>query len=294
MDFVDYPSFPILARPDCSPTSDVFSYQDVMDRAYVADSYATSPDHSLAGFSDQHAYFDRPISSVEPSRSLVGFPISTPPEVHREAQLKVPFNPAFNQSTFSHAEQFPPSFSFNNTATNPIDFNLSPFSPHSSTPSLCGDAPQSARALSSPSPSPPPAVKRESADDDFVPNDSKPPQRKRGRPRLDRTTSSTSTSTASSTKSPRTHRLPHNQVERKYREGLNAELDRLRRAVPTLPQCDSGSLASQPRPSKAMILAGAIDYIKRLEKERDAFQLEADQLRMGSTTTAGEPQWEAQ
>src|SRR3712207_8387256 len=45
-----------------------------------------------------------------------------------------------------------------------------------------------------------------------------------------------------------TGRLPHNQVERKYREGLNAELERLRRAVPTLPQSDEAGAMGQPKP----------------------------------------------
>lgn len=79
---------------------------------------------------------------------------------------------------------------------------------------------------------------------------------------------------ASSTHVPKCHkdalisRIPHNAVERKYREGLNAALKRLRRAVPTLPQERQEDKIGTPRLSKSMIIAGAIDYIERLESEK--------------------------
>ncbi|XPS94752.1 hypothetical protein M3J09_004055 [Ascochyta lentis] len=104
------------------------------------------------------------------------------------------------------------------------------------------------------------------------------PQRKRGRPRLDRTETISSTSSPSS-KSQKTGRLPHNQVERKYREGLNAELERLRRAVPSLPQSDEAGAMGQPKPSKATVLASAIEYIRKIEAERDMLKVENERLR---------------
>lgn len=63
-------------------------------------------------------------------------------------------------------------------------------------------------------------------------------------------------------------RLPHTAVERKYREGLNAALERLRQAVPTLPQRRQRDGIGTPRPSKSMIIAGAVKYIERLESEK--------------------------
>jgi hypothetical protein len=75
--------------------------------------------------------------------------------------------------------------------------------------------------------------------------------------------------------------LPHNQVERKYREGLNSELERLRRAVPTLPHSEDGGIMGQPKPSKAMVLSSAIDYIRSIEKERDALRAENETLKQG-------------
>ncbi|KAF2141275.1 uncharacterized protein K452DRAFT_287984 [Aplosporella prunicola CBS 121167] len=86
-------------------------------------------------------------------------------------------------------------------------------------------------------------------------------------------------------------RQPHNQVEKKYREGLNTELERLRRAVRTLPQPqprrrsstssddEYGYSAAAPKPSKAAVLAGAVEYIRYLEAEHERLISENEQLR---------------
>jgi hypothetical protein len=100
-------------------------------------------------------------------------------------------------------------------------------------------------------------------------------RRKRGRPRLDRTPSASAD--ASHTRR-RSTCLPHKQVERKYREGLNMEFERLRRAVPTLPQSVDANVMGAAKPSKGMVLAAAIDYIKRIERERDAALDEVERL----------------
>jgi hypothetical protein len=72
-------------------------------------------------------------------------------------------------------------------------------------------------------------------------------------------------------------RLPHNQVERKYRESLNTQLESLRRVVPSLQQnqrgCDGADMEDLPtpsKPSKAVILASATAYIKQMEKDKKA------------------------
>jgi hypothetical protein len=72
--------------------------------------------------------------------------------------------------------------------------------------------------------------------------------------------------------------MPHTEVERKYREKLNMELERLRRAVPILPQSDAADVTGAAKPSKGMVLAVAIDYIKELERERDAAVEEVERL----------------
>ncbi|EOA91306.1 hypothetical protein ACJQWK_03714 [Exserohilum turcicum] len=81
-------------------------------------------------------------------------------------------------------------------------------------------------------------------------------------------------------------RLPHNQVERKYRESLNTQLDSLKRVVPSLQQnpraCDSADIEDLPapsKPSKAVILASATAYIKQMEKEKKSLADENQLLR---------------
>ncbi|EUC40876.1 hypothetical protein COCMIDRAFT_107638 [Bipolaris oryzae ATCC 44560] len=112
-------------------------------------------------------------------------------------------------------------------------------------------------------------------DDEFA---QKQAQRKRGRPRLDRGALTATERTATS-RNARCQRLPHNQVERKYREGLNAELEKLRRAVPTLTQHNPTDMTTLPRPSKATVLACAVEYIKKVEIERDFLRVENETLR---------------
>lgn len=81
-------------------------------------------------------------------------------------------------------------------------------------------------------------------------------------------------------------RLPHNQVERKYRESLNTQLESLRRVVPSLQQnqraCDSADIEDLPtpsKPSKAVILASATAYIKQMEKDKKGLQDENQLLK---------------
>lgn len=103
----------------------------------------------------------------------------------------------------------------------------------------------------------------------------KPPPRKRGRPRLYRPASDPA---PMANTRPRSQCMPHTEVERKYREKLNMELERLRRAVPTLPQNDSNDSMGATKPSKSMVLAVAIDYIKELERQRDEAIEEVERL----------------
>jgi hypothetical protein len=81
-------------------------------------------------------------------------------------------------------------------------------------------------------------------------------------------------------------RLPHNQVERKYRESLNTQLESLRRVVPSLQQnqgtCDGADIEDLPtpsKPSKAVILASATAYIKQQEKDKKSLADENHLLR---------------
>jgi hypothetical protein len=98
----------------------------------------------------------------------------------------------------------------------------------------------------------------------------KPQKARRGRPRLNSTTSS----------KPATNvRVPHKEVERKYRDGLNTIMERLRMSVPSTARWEGD--CSDPfnlKPSKAMVLASAIDYIKAVEEERDMLVLEIESI----------------
>ncbi|KAF2717825.1 hypothetical protein K431DRAFT_306633 [Polychaeton citri CBS 116435] len=85
-------------------------------------------------------------------------------------------------------------------------------------------------------------------------------------------------------------RIPHTAVERRYRENLNAHLDRLRQAVPALAaRRSSGSsrvdapatttTAEGVKPSKCEILSGAIEHIGALDRENDTLKAEVQALR---------------
>lgn len=295
MDYSNRNSYPLVANTDYSPTNDAFTYPDNMDKAYIADSYTSRPDYTFDSFFDADAFFERPVSSIEANYAQKDQPLfnTTLPTATSNTNLNswsnidsAPYNRAGNANT-----------AFSNDVTfSPNSFEASCISRQNSspTPSLCGDGPQPAEpsepaAAASPSLSPR-SLKRESPSDAELNEEPAPkrPLRKRGRPRLDRTASmcesnisspaSSSTCKAQGNGRP-SHRLPHNQVERKYREGLNNELERLRKAVPTLPQGEEGIAMGTPKPSKAMVLAGAIEYIKRLERERDGLVDENDRLR---------------
>jgi hypothetical protein len=275
----------MVANTDYSPSTETFPYPDTFDKVYLADGYTSQSGWSLDRF------FDQPVSSIE-QQPLSGFIQSSKGQSGFHPVTESP-NLFYPSAPFKNMQPY----SSNLPTFNPMDMQpTTPDQRHSSpTPSLCGDgAPLSPRNL-----------KRESCDESEE-STPKRPQRKRARPRLDRTDSITSTisaaSAASSHKSQSasaaraSHRLPHNQVERKYREGLNAELERLRRTVPTLPQCDEsgagGGVMGQPKPSKAMVLAGAIEYIRRIERERDDAVTECRDLRRRLAGPGNDDQWE--
>jgi hypothetical protein len=88
-------------------------------------------------------------------------------------------------------------------------------------------------------------------------------------------------------------RVPHNQVEKKYRENVNAQLDALRRVVPSQNQTgfdgldmeDLGSASAAGRqPSKAAVLSSATAYIRQLEKDNARMLEEMDALKVQNRT----------
>jgi hypothetical protein len=99
--------------------------------------------------------------------------------------------------------------------------------------------------------------------------------RKPGQSKLDPIARSAS---GASTEGQCTTSIPHNMVERKYRDGLNAQLERLRKAVPALLQSGDGDDTSQPKPSKSMVIAAAINHIETVTLERDMLQDENNKI----------------
>ena len=65
-------------------------------------------------------------------------------------------------------------------------------------------------------------------------------------------------------------RIPHTAVERRYRENLNSQLERLRHAVPHVQAAQrrrASDINDPMKPSKCEVLVGALEYIKKLESE---------------------------
>ena len=81
---------------------------------------------------------------------------------------------------------------------------------------------------------------------------------------------------------PSSRAAAHNLVERKYRDSLNTELERLRHAIPLIRHLDTDTPAGRPRSSKATVLAMATDYIKKLEAVIESLKDEIKMLQADS------------
>ncbi|KAH7398712.1 hypothetical protein DE146DRAFT_632285 [Phaeosphaeria sp. MPI-PUGE-AT-0046c] len=275
-------NYPKVFNPDYSPPQDLVPYQEPFEKTYLSNNRDTYPDYPLSTWFDTDSFFDQPLDSIEmrPSGShYKSTPNPTLPATGIAATDNQPghtqafYQPDVMQSSYAQGYSLDPAFIASTEAA-----PFSPITQSSRTSSLCGDLQEQAY---SPSLSPQ-IIKRESplptgaSEEQTTP---KRPQRKRGRPRLDGLETEIQASSSSSGKFQKTRRLPHNQVERKYREGLNSELERLRKAVPALAHGEDGMSMGQPKPSKAVILSSAIEYIRKIESERDALKEEVERLK---------------
>ena len=275
-----------------SPPTDTMPYSNYFDNPYLSDVFNPGPDYTLNTFFDSDTFFDQPLTASVESASRISSKAqgrmapkapgsAIPPTVNQHS-----FPHTFAQPQYAQYAQYRGGYSIRPTppqAGEPGSFSpittATTTTATSQSSSHCGDVPHQAV---SPSLSPH-MLKRESPSSPASASESstpKRPTRKRGRPKMDRkSTDGQSVATSPTSKSQSSRRQPHNQVERKYREGLNSELERLRKAVPTLRQSDGAGAIGQPKPSKATILSSAIEYIQTIEKERDALKQELEQLR---------------
>lgn len=88
-------------------------------------------------------------------------------------------------------------------------------------------------------------------------------------------------------------RIPHTAVERRYRENLNAHLDKLRLTVPAFARRGSGGGGIEiggakagehgesggVKPSKCEVLTGAIEHIGALDRENKGLRGEVERLK---------------
>jgi hypothetical protein len=283
MDFSpDFASYEAVTETNFSPTDELFTYPVAVDESHLPEPYTMSP---AASFYDRDSYFTLPFSAMEND--------TVSPGEHEHAQAGRPIPPATASTAAYFPPRPPPSPTFHSTSLGQLEpsvsvfsfgTSLSPRSQHYRSPSISDENPQQLHPSNSQDQSGCPSLKREPSVEDATSNTRLPScLRKRGRPRLSQTNNMTSTSTVSTdnSSSTKSRRQPHNQVERKYRENLNAELERLRLAIPAVPlkSAVDGGVVAQPKPSKAMVLAGAIEYIERLEMERNEYKAECERLR---------------
>lgn len=286
-------NYPKVFDPDYSPPRRLVSYQEPFEKTYLPRNSDVSEDYPLSTWFDTDTFFDQPLASIEMRPSGTPYKSTHNPTLpatgiastdDQSGYSQAFYQPDFMQSTYAQGYSLDPAFIASTEAA-----PFSPITQSSRTSSLCGDAQDQ---IYSPSLSPQ-TLKRESpfpsapSEEQTTP---KRPSRKRGRPRLDELETETQASSSSSGKFQKTRRLPHNQVERKYREGLNSELERLRKAVPSLAQGDDGATVGQTKPSKAMILSSAIEYIKKIESERDTLKEEVEKLK-GSQNQSSDLSW---
>jgi len=166
--------------------------------------YTTSSDRSLASFSTHDVCFDQPLSFAKASAcgSFAGknttlFDVTVPMAVTSSVQWISPYSPLSNTDPFSQIDQSPPGFSPNG-ASDASESTVCPQEQYSLVQPLNISKPSLRATLNRV-----PTNVGIKLDEESVPKRS---QRKKGRPRLDRSNPDTSTSA----KCHRPSRLPHN------------------------------------------------------------------------------------
>jgi len=90
--------------------------------------------------------------------------------------------------------------------------------------------------------------------------------------------------TSSTEKHPSKRRMAHNLVEKRYRNTINSEMERLRRMVPQIVTIDAQTPDGRAKASKATVLSSAVRYIQDLESDRHRLARENEELRIAVGT----------
>lgn len=290
------PHMPMLTNqwaPQSQPQSNSQQHQQLLGMAGMDRRYFPDETPSYTAF-----------SSTVASNNLISpcFPADntwSDMEMNTPSNFDSPQEPieAFVPNQPNHAHLLPPRVTGNvrhSHAHAPIT------SPHQeSTEQMSIDRPSMPRAQTDPGkglpgrPSKTANIKAsgsDDSDDDFVPSESN---------------QNSKPATTAPNRGRKRQRIPHTAVERRYRENLNAHLERLRQTVPSLAsrrtsgaiplmsnhhQPGSGHRASEPipvvallsdgaKPSKCEILNGAIEHIGAVERENGALREEVKELR---------------
>jgi hypothetical protein len=217
--YLNFSAYPMIVDTEYSYNNEYFPWQDPFDQTYLVDLHTALPDQSLESFLDY--------SYLQHIESSVGFPsgLDSCP-----AFRLAPLLGELGRSSVSSFDRHP-IFDLGT----PITPSTSLFS----TLPLCADE-ISALASCTLLPS---SLECETLKEATLSGKEpvpKQPQRKCGRPRLERKLAGIapifSVNSLSSKHCQHTPCQLHKRAERKYRNGLDSDLEKLRRAVPTLLQ----------------------------------------------------------
>ncbi|KAF1997277.1 hypothetical protein P154DRAFT_292564 [Amniculicola lignicola CBS 123094] len=243
---------------------------DDADPVLFADPYpflntASSPGYSLSPYSERSSYIDDRSSYFDTAWPTA----SVPPLDMNSWAATTPIC-----LSLPPAKRGEPAPVFASVTAGTSELGTVPCAPAcSSDPHANFRNSVSSGSLNSAPPSPASSASNESEEE----IDLKKPK-PRGRPRLN--------SGSSSSVSKRCKRQPHNLVERRYREGINSQLEKLRRVIPTLPRSQEESAVGHSRPSKAIVLAAAIEYITETVVERRMLAAEIERLKIEASARA--------
>lgn len=133
----------MVANEDYSPSNGCF-YGDFFARACFADANTSHPDYSLSSFPDRDFFFGRPVTSVKVPPGFVS-------KSHAASNATLPttanadlnsYQMTFTPTPLGQLEQHSLGFSLfrRNDSFEPV--RVSPHSPQSRPPLLCGNRPQ--------------------------------------------------------------------------------------------------------------------------------------------------------